>query len=81
MTTRFLFPLRFMFEAVQRGIDITISALSLIALAPLLALITLLIRLTSQGPAFFIQPRMGRYGVGAGANLPKSLHLTTDITI
>ena len=54
---------RFMFEAVQRGIDITISALSLIALAPLLALITLLIRLTSKGPAFFIQPRMGRYGV------------------
>jgi len=54
---------RFLFEAVQRGIDIFIAGISLILLAPILVIISLFIRATSDGPALFIQPRMGRYGV------------------
>lgn len=48
--------------AVKRFIDILVSAALLIALAPLLALVALLVKLSSPGPVLFMQPRMGRNG-------------------
>lgn len=54
---------RFMFEALQRFVDMLAAGLGLLLLSPLLIIIALLIRITSPGPALFIQPRMGRYGV------------------
>lgn len=51
------------FEAFQRGIDAVTAGLGLIVLAPVLALIAVLICLSSRGPALFVQSRMGRYGV------------------
>jgi exopolysaccharide biosynthesis polyprenyl glycosylphosphotransferase len=45
--------------AMKRLIDIVGSAALLIALAPLFAVVTLLIRLDSPGPVFFAQERVG----------------------
>lgn len=44
---------------IKRGFDIGIASLALIALAPLLALLWLLVRLSSPGPAIFRQTRVG----------------------
>jgi exopolysaccharide biosynthesis polyprenyl glycosylphosphotransferase len=46
-------------RALKRAIDITISALALITVAPLFAYIALRIRLDSNGPVFFRQTRLG----------------------
>jgi exopolysaccharide biosynthesis polyprenyl glycosylphosphotransferase len=46
----------------KRAVDLVISALLLLAFAPLLLLIALLIRLDSRGPALFIQKRVGFNG-------------------
>jgi exopolysaccharide biosynthesis polyprenyl glycosylphosphotransferase len=67
---------------VKSGFDRGVAALALIALSPLFLLIAVVIRLTSRGPAFFRQARVGRDGstfvilkfrsmyVGAEAQLP-----------
>jgi exopolysaccharide biosynthesis polyprenyl glycosylphosphotransferase len=46
---------------IKRVADVTISVLLLVTLAPLFLMIALLIKLTSPGPVFFRQTRMG-YG-------------------
>jgi lipopolysaccharide/colanic/teichoic acid biosynthesis glycosyltransferase len=43
-------------------VDLIVSSLALLLIAPLLALIAFLIKLDSPGPAFFIQKRVGRNG-------------------
>lgn len=47
---------------VKRAIDIAGSLLALILLSPLFALIAIAIKLTSEGPVFFSQERLGQYG-------------------
>ncbi len=47
---------------VKRVLDLTISFVGLVALSPALLLIALLVRLTSQGPTFFRQERVGLNG-------------------
>lgn len=49
-------------HVVKRGIDIVLSGLALVLLAPLFLLIGLLVRKDSSGPAFFSQERVGRNG-------------------
>jgi exopolysaccharide biosynthesis polyprenyl glycosylphosphotransferase len=44
---------------MKRLIDIVATAALLLALAPLFAIVTLLIRLDSPGPVFFVQERVG----------------------
>jgi exopolysaccharide biosynthesis polyprenyl glycosylphosphotransferase len=46
----------------KRGLDVVGAAVALVILAPLLALIALVIRLDSKGPVFFTQQRSGRGG-------------------
>lgn len=46
-------------RALKRAIDVTVSGLALIALAPAFAYIALRIRLDSSGPVFFRQTRLG----------------------
>jgi lipopolysaccharide/colanic/teichoic acid biosynthesis glycosyltransferase len=48
---------------VKRTVDVVVAAVGLIALAPLLLLIALLIRLDSPGPVIFRQRRVGRGGM------------------
>jgi exopolysaccharide biosynthesis polyprenyl glycosylphosphotransferase len=48
--------------ALKRLFDITSSAAALVALSPLLLLVAVLIKLTSRGPIFFQQKRVGLHG-------------------
>lgn len=47
---------------IKSVFDIAAAALALIVLSPLLILIAVVIRLSSRGPALFMQPRVGRNG-------------------
>jgi undecaprenyl phosphate N,N'-diacetylbacillosamine 1-phosphate transferase len=47
---------------LKRLFDFTAALLMLLLLSPVLIVITLLIKLTSRGPVFFLQERAGRYG-------------------
>jgi Undecaprenyl-phosphate glucose phosphotransferase len=47
---------------VKRGMDVVLAAAGLLVLSPLLALIALLVKLTSPGPVFYRQERCGLNG-------------------
>jgi Undecaprenyl-phosphate glucose phosphotransferase len=47
---------------VKRVMDVVLSALALVLLAPLMGLIAMLVKLTSPGPVFFRQERCGLNG-------------------
>ena len=46
-------------EWVNRALNVTIALASLVMLAPVMALVALAIKLTSAGPAFYVQTRVG----------------------
>jgi exopolysaccharide biosynthesis polyprenyl glycosylphosphotransferase len=48
--------------AVKRSVDFVVSALLLIVLSPVIVAITVAVKLTSPGPAFFRQKRLGLDG-------------------
>jgi len=52
--------------ALKRLFDIIASSIGLIVLSPLFVLVALLIKLTSPGPVFFIQERVGLHGATFG---------------
>jgi lipopolysaccharide/colanic/teichoic acid biosynthesis glycosyltransferase len=56
----------------KRGLDIALAGTILVALSPLLILLAAAIRLTSRGPALFVQQR-----VGAGGDLFSMLKFRT----
>src|SRR4030095_11631060 len=47
---------------LRRLVDVTVAGMLLLMLAPLLAVLALLVRATSPGPALFRQTRIGRNG-------------------
>jgi len=47
---------------LKRSVDVAVALLALLALAPLMMLIAVAIRLTSAGPIFFRQERLGKDG-------------------
>ena len=47
---------------VKRAMDIVGSSMALVVLSPLFILISLAIKLDSQGPVLFKQERVGQYG-------------------
>ena len=49
-------------HVVKRAMDVTIAATALLFLAPLFAVIALVVRLDSEGGSFFAQERVGRGG-------------------
>ncbi|HTR65482.1 MAG TPA: sugar transferase [Terriglobales bacterium] len=49
-------------RSVKRAIDMVCSLLALLLLAPLFALIACAVKLSSPGPVFFRQQRVGQYG-------------------
>jgi lipopolysaccharide/colanic/teichoic acid biosynthesis glycosyltransferase len=55
-------PSRKLALGLKRAMDIVGSALALIVLFPLLAIIALAIKVTSKGPVLFCQERLGQYG-------------------
>ncbi len=49
-------------SAVKRAFDILVSTVALVLLSPLLVAVALAIKLTSRGPVFFRQTRVGLHG-------------------
>jgi exopolysaccharide biosynthesis polyprenyl glycosylphosphotransferase len=49
-------------EFIKRFVDIIVSAAALVILAPVFGLIALLIKLEDNGPVFFAQRRVGKWG-------------------
>jgi len=49
-------------QSVKRGVDVVVSLIALIVLAPFMALLALRIKLESRGPALFVQERVGQDG-------------------
>ncbi|MCG0276570.1 MAG: sugar transferase [Thermosediminibacteraceae bacterium] len=49
-------------KILKRAFDIIASFLGLVILSPLILLVALLIKLTSEGPVFYYQERVGEYG-------------------
>jgi exopolysaccharide biosynthesis polyprenyl glycosylphosphotransferase len=47
---------------LKRGLDLAVSSIALLLLAPLLGLIAMLVKLDSPGPALFRQTRIGKCG-------------------
>lgn len=47
---------------VKRAVDIVVASVALVVLTPLLLATALAVKLTSRGPVFFKQPRVGRDG-------------------
>jgi exopolysaccharide biosynthesis polyprenyl glycosylphosphotransferase len=50
-------------QAVKRIIDIVVSLIFLVLLSPVFLTVSLIIKITSRGPVFFIQERIGRHGL------------------
>jgi len=48
--------------AVKRAFDVACAGVGLVAVAPLMALIAIAVKLDSRGPVFFRQQRVGRHG-------------------
>jgi exopolysaccharide biosynthesis polyprenyl glycosylphosphotransferase len=48
---------------VKRGFDLSVAATMLLVLAPALAVVALAVRLSSRGPIFFRQKRVGQHGL------------------
>ena len=48
---------------IKRAFDIAVSAVGLVLLSPLFAIIALQIKISSRGPVFYSQERIGRYGL------------------
>lgn len=66
---------------LKRLIDILGSALALILLAPVFAILAALIRVTSKGPVFFRQQRLGQFQIPFVFLKFRSMHVTTDAEI
>jgi len=69
---------RKVFCAVKRIMDTVGSALALLVFSPLLLVIALTIKLTSKGPVFFRQKRVGQYGEQFVFLKFRSMHVNND---
>jgi exopolysaccharide biosynthesis polyprenyl glycosylphosphotransferase len=47
---------------IKQALDYSLSAIALMVLSPLMAVLAILIRLSGKGPVIFRQERIGRYG-------------------
>ena len=55
-------PFPWEYEVLKRGFDLVVAVSMLLALAPLMAVIALAVKLESPGPVLFRQKRVGRWG-------------------
>ncbi len=66
---------------LKRVIDVVASLIALLLLSPLFALIAALIKLTSKGPVFFRQTRVGQYGEKFTFLKFRSMHVSNNSSI
>jgi exopolysaccharide biosynthesis polyprenyl glycosylphosphotransferase len=65
-------------EMTARVVSVIVATLGLIAVAPLLAAIALLVKIDSRGPILFVQERAGRHGRPFGLLKFRTMHPCTD---
>ncbi len=63
---------------IKKTIDVTLASILLLLLSPLLLIIALLIKLTSEGPVLFIQKRMGHEGKQFNFLKFRSMYTSSD---
>ncbi len=63
----------------KRLFDLCTTLFALLALWPLIALVALAVRLTSPGPAFFVQTRIGRDGTRFGMVKFRSMYADAEV--
>lgn len=56
------FARRLLPAVLKRAADVVLATLFLVALAPVILVLTVVLKVTSRGPVFFRQPRIGRGG-------------------
>jgi lipopolysaccharide/colanic/teichoic acid biosynthesis glycosyltransferase len=66
------------FSGIKRMMDVMGSALGLLLCAPLFLVIAVAIKLSSKGPVFFRQQRVGRYGTPFVFLKFRSMHINND---
>ena len=66
---------RLPYEAAKRALDVGVSVVSLLLLAPLLAMAAVAVKLTSPGPVIFRQKRVGRHGMEFEMLKFRSMHV------
>ena len=69
------------FCAIKRIMDIVGSALALLLFFPILLVIAVAIKLTSKGPVFFRQKRVGQYGEQFVFLKFRSMHVNNDASV
>ncbi|WP_338144837.1 sugar transferase [Fertoeibacter niger] len=62
----------------KRPLDVTLVALGLLAIWPLMLAIAVAVRLSGPGPVFFVQSRIGRGGVPFGMIKFRSMHADAE---
>jgi lipopolysaccharide/colanic/teichoic acid biosynthesis glycosyltransferase len=66
---------------LKRVMDVVGATVALILLSPVFLVLAVLVKLTSRGPVFFRQQRVGRYGVPFEFLKFRSMHVSTDAAI
>ena len=66
---------------LKRVMDVLGATVALILLSPVFLVLAVLVKLTSKGPVFFRQQRVGRYGVPFEFLKFRSMHVSTDAAI
>jgi lipopolysaccharide/colanic/teichoic acid biosynthesis glycosyltransferase len=68
-------------QSIKRTIDIVGSLSALVLLSPLLVIVAVVIKLTSKGPIFLKQKRLGQYGVPFTFLKFRSMYFQSDAKI
>jgi lipopolysaccharide/colanic/teichoic acid biosynthesis glycosyltransferase len=72
---------RKLFCSIKRTMDVVGSALALVIFAPVFLAIALAVKLTSKGPVFFRQKRVGQYGEQFVFLKFRSMYVNNDSTV
>ncbi|HRR56889.1 MAG TPA: sugar transferase [Acidobacteriota bacterium] len=68
-------------QILKRIMDLCGSLVLLVLLAPLMALIALLVKATSKGPVFYLQRRIGQYGQSFSFLKFRSMYTNVDSSV
>ena len=69
------------FTSIKRGMDIVGAGLALLVLSPVFLMLAAAIKLTSKGPVFFRQQRVGQFGQSFMVLKLRSMYVGNDPTI
>lgn len=69
------------YRIVKRGFDILAASCALLVLAPFMLLISLMIRMDSQGPAIFVHARVGKNGRPLALYKFRSMYVNAEAMI